>query len=57
MRRMTCVLRVLTFMFVTAATASAGSFFFSTAGFDGYQAKPISVKGVLQTVRGPRRAV
>jgi hypothetical protein len=35
MRRMTCFLTVLAFMFVTAATASAGSFFFSTGAPDG----------------------
>jgi len=35
MRRITCVLTVLTFVFVTAATASAGSFFFSTGVADG----------------------
>jgi len=35
MRRMTCFLTVLTFVFVTAATASADSFFFSTGAPDG----------------------
>ena len=35
MRRTTCFLTVLTFVFVTAATASAGSFFFSTGAPDG----------------------
>jgi len=35
MRRMTSFLTVLAFMFVTAATASAGSFFFSTGAPDG----------------------
>ena len=33
MRRITYFLTVVTFMFVTAATASAGSFFFSTGKF------------------------
>jgi hypothetical protein len=35
MQRMTCFLTVVTLMFATAVTASAGSFFFSTGAPDG----------------------
>jgi CheY-like chemotaxis protein len=43
--------REIPIMAMTASVMTADRQKITDAGFDGYQAKPISVKGFLQTVR------